>query len=274
MIAYTKKGDRGVDYSYSVPSIQSLVQGGYTFVIRYIGGSPSKRLTPQERDNLHAAGIGIVLVWETSAERPLSGQFGGNIDGAAARNQARVLGYPEAMPIIIANDTDVYSGNIGAVKAYNAAFAAQAGPFGLYGDTDAFSTMVGFSKINWHANAWKNQAKMDAHSGPTNGPDGYVIHIFQQKQQGIIDPNVCNIPFPIWVKDQKVEQIMAGTPVLVSITGYHNVFLLGAGNVVHCTPELAQFWAGRGVPALEVKPHPQFMSTLQYQCGAFDWAAR
>lgn len=275
MIIKTKKGDIGVDYAWSHPSLATLQAQGYTFAIRYIGGSTGKRLTIPERDALWAHGLGIVLVWETSATRPLAGQYGGAIDGKEARIQARALGYPESMPIIIANDTDVYSGNIGAVRAYNAAFAREAGLFGIYGDTDAFSTMVGFSTINWHANAWKNQAKMDAHSGPMNGPDGYVIHIFQQKQQGIFDPNVCNLPFPIWVQDQKVEQLMTNsTAVLVTVTGYHNVFLVGAGAALHVTTELVKHWTSKGVPVVEVAPHDQFFKSLETQCGKFEWVKK
>lgn len=274
MIKYTSRGDRGVDYSYGRPTIGSLVQSGYTFVVRYIGGSTIKRLTVSERDTLHNAGIGIVLVWEVSATRPLTGSQGGTQDGVEARIQADALGYPRDMPIIIANDTDVYVGNVGAVKAYNWAFNASAGPCGVYGDTDAFKASAGFSKINWHANAWKNKSVMESHLGPENGPDGYVIHAFQQAQTGVVDPNICNIPFPIWVKDQKVEVIMSGTATILRFSAFHNVFLVGAGTALHLDSALEHSFVARGVPEVISSSHPQLMASLNNQCGPFEWVAR
>src|SRR5215468_926962 len=68
----------GVDYSWARPSPQGLVSAGYTFAARYVSfDTTGKNLTASEASALHAAGIDIVVNWETNADDALDGFSGG-----------------------------------------------------------------------------------------------------------------------------------------------------------------------------------------------------
>jgi Domain of unknown function (DUF1906) len=92
-----------IDYSYARPSPAAVKTAGYDAVIRYLsGGTEGKDLTAAEADGLLAAGLGIGLVWETTADRALAGAAAGTADGTAAAKQAKALGYP-AGAMLLAN---------------------------------------------------------------------------------------------------------------------------------------------------------------------------
>lgn len=290
MLRTIPAGARGIDYSYSKPPVRWIKEQGFSFVVRYIGGSKKKRLTSQERDALLEAGIGIILVWELSAERPTQGYQAGLADGKEARKQAKELGYPPGLFVICAVDTDTWSGNEIQIANYMQAFNAYLAPeylFGLYGDTDAMALASQYSIwCNWHANAWKNPTVMAAHKGPEMGPHGYVIHVLQHKQvtfsaYGVsftVDPNTVQNPIQAWFKDTvepepptEPEIPEMNTALRVKVQGYENIFLIGAGDTIHLTPELNKYYRALGVPELEVAQHEQFMETVVHELGTFEW---
>lgn len=92
-----------VDYSYSRPGAAAIVAYGAVGAMRYLGND-SRCLFAAERDELLGAGLGIGLIWETQADRTLSGANAGRDDAHLANNYANSLGAPSSTPIYYATD--------------------------------------------------------------------------------------------------------------------------------------------------------------------------
>lgn len=99
----------GVDLATPIDKAHAteLAKAKVEFVCRYLStsGNP-KNITANEVKILHAAGLGIVLVFETEANRALSGASGGKADGESAQLQANTLEVPRSVPIFFAVDFD------------------------------------------------------------------------------------------------------------------------------------------------------------------------
>jgi hypothetical protein len=91
----------GIDYAWAQIPAPAIRDAGATFVVRYLGGSA--RLTSIEQRNLHAAGIAILLVWETAADGAEHPERGAG-DARDANREADELGYPATCPIFYADD--------------------------------------------------------------------------------------------------------------------------------------------------------------------------
>jgi hypothetical protein len=109
---------KGCDYAFDQPSTAALAAAGIGFACRYLSTDPAKNLTVAERDSLHAAGISIVLVWETTGTSALSGYNQGLSDAHAARTQATALGFPASLPIYYAVDFNATTGQMSDVLDY------------------------------------------------------------------------------------------------------------------------------------------------------------
>lgn len=107
-----------VDYSFARPDPAALKAAGFETVVRYISrragakGVSRKDLTKAEAKRLHAAGLGILLVWETTASRAGEGKAAGVADAKAAEAQAAALGYPADLPIFYAVDSDMTAAQV------------------------------------------------------------------------------------------------------------------------------------------------------------------
>lgn len=197
---------QGADYATPLEPAEVKALG-YEFVARYINGKTThwKVLTPGERDHLFAVGLGIILVFETSAERPLSGPVAGARDGQIAAMHAAYLGYPRSMPIVAAVDIDVTAANRDVVTGYWEAFAdACPHPTGVYGDYDIIELVRHRSALNWQANAaWWSRNPHDPPKSWKKLRIHPATHIRQQTQQNIpgvgsLDPNTTLRPFTAW----------------------------------------------------------------------------
>lgn len=129
-----------IDYSYGRPSMSSIKNAGYMGVMRYLG-SDGRCITKTERDQLLGAGLGIGLIWETTARRPCDGYNAGVADARSANAEADKLGAPGDTRIYYAVDfqpttaeltgpiTDYFRGVISvggrAVRAYGCASVMQ-----------------------------------------------------------------------------------------------------------------------------------------------------
>lgn len=203
-----KPGDTAADYAAPGVSFKAdrLKAHGFKFVVRYINGTTTswKVISPDEIARLFAAGLGLLLVWETSTTRPFGGGPAGRTDGAKAKADAYRLGVPPLSPILIAVDTDVTSRTAPAVRSYVAAFRAAASPYpvGVYGDYDTIEACKDLSTLNWQANAagW---------SGLWGTIKGFLrrthplAHVLQERQAilpaiGTVDPNTVLRPFAVW----------------------------------------------------------------------------
>lgn len=114
-------------------------------VMRYLGpGNNGRDINRGEADSLMAVGLGVGLVWETSANRALQGYDAGAADASQATYYAEALGFPRDRPIYFACDCDVSTS-----EAYNVvldyfrgttqcAFEARA-----YGEADVLDATAG-----------------------------------------------------------------------------------------------------------------------------------
>lgn len=110
----------------------NAVAAGATFVCRYL-----KNLMLMESVALSMAGLKIVSVFETKAERALAGASAGTEDGARALSQAVLLGQPTGSAIYATADFGENAPDDQTVLAYFVAFkAALIGQYklGVYGE--------------------------------------------------------------------------------------------------------------------------------------------
>lgn len=111
------------DYAWARPAPAAIRAAGYAAVWRYLSLDPSKNLTAAEAAALHAAGLGIGLVWETAAQRGLGGAAAGAVDGNAAATQARAIGLPPGAPLLAnVGDFAAAPGDLDLIEAYYHAF--------------------------------------------------------------------------------------------------------------------------------------------------------
>lgn len=160
-----------LDYSWARPSPQSCVDFPAVGVMRYVGaGNGGRDITKGELDSLHAVGLGVGLVWESSASRALDGYDAGAYDASQACRYADQLGFPRDKPLYFACDTDVTTSQAwGQVLDYFA--GAQTGPFEAraYGEADvldATAAELGFrhgwqpASTSWSGNRISANASM------------------------------------------------------------------------------------------------------------------
>jgi len=100
------KGRQGIDEAWSRLTPAQAVAAGVSFVIGYVSYDPSKNITPAEIDAYHAAGIGVLLIWEYSITAAEGGSALGHSNAAAAIAQARAAGYPQVCALGFAIDED------------------------------------------------------------------------------------------------------------------------------------------------------------------------
>src|SRR5690242_12258830 len=97
----------GIDYSAGFPGASALRAAGVKFVARYLSpGNNPKNLTLSEKNACLAAGIPVVVVWETTADRMLAGFGAGQSDATQADAKVKALGMA-GVPIYFACDFDV-----------------------------------------------------------------------------------------------------------------------------------------------------------------------
>ncbi len=108
----------GADYSLARPGGAALKASGYTWVARYLCTYAPKRLSPEERDDLFANDLSIVLVFEDDAAQALNGYDQGILDAQEALGQANALGVPDSVPLYFAVDIDATEAQQTAINAY------------------------------------------------------------------------------------------------------------------------------------------------------------
>ncbi|WP_409346772.1 DUF1906 domain-containing protein [Paenibacillus sp. MBLB4367] len=152
---------------------------GYEFVCRYLVPSGWKRLTGEEADAISKAGMQIVSVFETTADRALGGRAAGLADGAFAAQTAHAVGQPEGSAIYFAVDFDVTNQvQMKCVIEYIHA-ASEATPnytTGVYGEYEVIEAVsaAGVCSRFWQTRAWSGGKR----SGTANiyqydcGPQG------------------------------------------------------------------------------------------------------
>lgn len=199
MSTTVQAGDVAIDYSYARPFPDRIVAAGVQLVVRYISPNRAhpKNLTLAERDALHRAGLGILLVWENAVTDPLQGAPLGAAHGTMARNYVQYLGYPPDLEILVAVDFNVQASQVPTVVAHLNAFRGSSGwPQGTYGK-DSIVTIAanaGLSTLGWQTVAW-SQGRISPHA-----------HVLQHARPvhpsvpplGAVDDNTVLRPFKVW----------------------------------------------------------------------------
>lgn len=109
------------------PVAQLAAAKGVRFVCRYL-----KNLSTDEVRALLAAGLAVVLIFESTAERALAGLVAGAADGAKAASQTLALAAPAGTAIYATADFDCTADQQPAALTYFAAFKkALAGAYKL-----------------------------------------------------------------------------------------------------------------------------------------------
>lgn len=143
---------QGCDYAFSRPSPSGLFAAGLRFAMRYVGpGTDDKHLHLDERDALWAAGLGIVLLAEGTANGALYGFSAGQSHASSALSNARALGAPDSLPIYFAVDFDVTPGQWPTVVEYlgGAASVIGASRVGIYGGVRAMQWAARDRVASW-----------------------------------------------------------------------------------------------------------------------------
>jgi hypothetical protein len=194
-----------IDYSYADIPPKLIAEAGYSVVIGYLSPDPAKDLTAAKIAALHAVGLSVGLIWESTATRSLSGASAGGVDGDAAVAQARALGYGKGC-VVFANVGDFVatSSQLGAIHAYYSAFAGVVKSEGYepggYGTGYIIDSMGSEGYVGvW----WQNGINDEGVTGSVVSPNASLyqrteptIHI--PAWVGEYDEDVVLKPFAVW----------------------------------------------------------------------------
>ncbi|MDX6429695.1 MAG: hypothetical protein QOE54_2061 [Streptosporangiaceae bacterium] len=164
----------GIDYAWGRPGVAALKKAGVKFVARYLSHDTSgKNLTAGEARQLSDAGIWIVVVWETTANRALAGRSAGAADATDAAKQAKACGMPSGRPIYFAVDFDATSSQQSEIHAYLDGAASvlgrdRVGIYAGYGPVkrafDAKKIAYGWQTYAWSGGSWDSRAQLQQYS--------------------------------------------------------------------------------------------------------------
>lgn len=170
-----------IDYSWWRPDLNSLRAAGVTAVSRYLAFLPNgKVIQKPEYDALIAAGISVMLNWESSGRSWRDGYGAGLREGAEARRQARALGHPDSRPIVQSMDEGVPAGMLDTAAQYQHGFndGGGCGPQGAYGTKLVLDHLFdcGLITVGWQTNArgWEG-----------NGPDCARASLLQRTSHSL-----------------------------------------------------------------------------------------
>jgi hypothetical protein len=196
-----------VDYSFTRPSAALLKSVGYDGAMRYIsrepaGAKPAKNVTAAEIAALHAVGMSVGLVWESTAGRAGQGSSAGTDDVRDAEAMADALGYPRECPIFYAVDFNALPTQ---VEPYFLAIRKGAKrPVGVYGSANVVDHVRGMGiPYGWQTSAWSGSRISN------------TAHLYQRLKKtgprlgvGSTDENQVLAHFPLW----SPNYVEPGTP--------------------------------------------------------------
>ena len=147
-----------VDYSYVRPGAQAIHDYGAVGAMRYLGDD-SRCIFAAERDELLGAGLGIGLIWESSARRPCDGYQAGVDDAYRANAEADQLGAPGDTRIYYAVDFQPTTSELtGPVSDYFWGVVSVGGrPSRAYGCASVMQRLCGDLQLwpdSWQCAAW------------------------------------------------------------------------------------------------------------------------
>lgn len=194
---------KGLDASFDPPNFRTAHRQGYRFIVRYLCPTPSpKVIDPGEVQRIHAAKLGLILVWEKDKSESLRGRIGGLAAGRKALDLARDwIKYPKGSVIFFAvGDFDAQPDQFPVITAYLDGVREAFGGYykiGAYGGAGLLRHLKAKRKAAflWQACAptgwYQNGSRMaDAHFHQTT--------IDVKRAGGTVDIDEQNLPAPIW----------------------------------------------------------------------------
>ena len=160
----------GVDFAYGngVTAAQ-LKAAGVQFVCRYLSDDSSKDISAEELANYKAAGIAVVLNWESTGQMPDEAQ--GIADAHGAQVEAEALGEGNA-PIIFSADFNPCGDTSGMITYMTGVKSVLGrGRTGIYGCFtsvracfDAGLVTYGWQTSAWSGGQWDNRAQLQQYN--------------------------------------------------------------------------------------------------------------
>lgn len=148
----------GVDYSTARPSLTALVAAGKQFAVRYLCWLPNpKAVTRAEALKLWAAGINLILVWETTERAAMGGRGAGRQHAAEAVRQAKALGFPDDVVIYFAVDFNPQPSELSTINAYFDGIC-EVMPWSRVGVYGGLRTIVAAKDQSWARFLWQTYA--------------------------------------------------------------------------------------------------------------------
>jgi hypothetical protein len=234
----------GIDFAYTHPNPAAVRAAGYQFVIGYVSNSPGKNMTAVLASAYHAAGLGVGLVWETTADRVRSGAAGGAVDGAAASAQAKAIGYPADCHVYFAVDYAAPARDFPVAQAYADAFDAHcAYPVGIYGDFAVIEHFVTPGqrpvRSGWQTVGWSSglvSAKANLYQRNT-----YHYRAIAGVTQSSYDENVVMHDAPLWWPGAAPSPDVVVTPPPAPVADWNSIPALVYGNTGQAVLHFQQF---------------------------------
>lgn len=164
----------GVDIAWARPTVAQIKATGAKWVARYLSTDSSKNLTPAEVREYAAAGIGTVVVWETTAGRATAGYAAGVADARAAQAQRQTDGLPAAMPIHFAVDEDTSWASVapylaGAASVVGKPLTGVYGGFAVVEGAHAAGYRFLWQTVAWSGGRWSRWATIRQTGGTLLG---------------------------------------------------------------------------------------------------------
>lgn len=149
----------GIDYAWGLPSARALRSAGVTFVARYLAPMPNgKVLRRQELRALHAMGIPVVTVWESTADRTQGGFAAGKEDAERALKELHDLGAPAHAVVFFAVDEEALRVPVDYFKGAKSVLGVSR--TGVYADFKIVRALLdhGLCQFAWQTYAWSGGA--------------------------------------------------------------------------------------------------------------------
>lgn len=158
-------GPDGIDQSWGYANPAQAAAAGIKVVSMYLSHDPSKNVTAAKVKAYHAAGIGVLLNWESEPGRPLLGKAAGKADAtdavALVAALIKAVGYAPRSKLAIpfSCDRDVTRLQLPRVRDYYAATKKALGRRylnGVYGEADVIEDLhrQGLTVMEWQTYAW------------------------------------------------------------------------------------------------------------------------
>lgn len=185
---------KGIDCATKLTATTAagIKAAGYEFAGRYLvpnsGSLAWKALTKAEAEAITGAGLRLLTVWETTADRVKGGMSAGHEDGVRAYQCAKEIGMPTNGVIYFAVDYEAQAFEMRTIADYLNAAKAQIGEYGIgvYGSYSVIEAIASqyICDAYWQCLAW-SYGKKSSHLNVYQG-------VFGQTVAGVpVDINEC-----------------------------------------------------------------------------------